>query len=308
MSSLQTCCTSTSTSIEAASGGLREWFLLIKPGIVFGNMVSIAGAFFLASRGAPDYLLLLATLLGVSLVVASACVLNNIYDRDIDARMERTRLRPLVSGAIAPRAAGLFALVLGALGFALLAGLTNRHALGVAGAGYLIYLVCYTLYLKRSSVHATLIGSLSGAAPPLAGYCAVSGGFDAGAWLVLLIFSLWQMPHAYAIAIYRLRDYANAAIPVLPVVRGVDVARRHMLAYILAFAAAAALLVPCGQAHWPYLAVVCLMGGYWFYSACNEAGNDAGRWARKQFIYSIVMVTGLSLAMSVDHLASNLLL
>jgi len=288
------------SSIEPHAGVLKPYLLLVKPGIVLGNMLSIAGAFFLASRGNVDVGLLLATLLGVSLVVASACVFNNVIDRDIDSKMQRTRQRALVQGLISVSAALAYASVLGLLGITLLLAKTNLLSVGVALSGMAIYLGAYSLWLKRRSVHATLVGSLSGAAPPLAAYCAVRNQFDLEALLLLMIFSLWQMPHAYAIAIYRLCDYRAAAIPVLPVKRGVALTKRHMLAYILAFTAAALMLAVSGYTGRIYFAVALSLGAYWFGSAWFDTSTNDQAWARKQFVFSILIVTALSLAMAFD--------
>ena len=290
-------------AIEPRGGRLRPYLLATKPGIVLGNMVSIVGAFFLASRGSVDLALLLATLLGVSLVVASACVFNNVIDRDIDGKMQRTRNRALVQGLISPLAALAYASVLGLLGSALLLAKTNLLAVAVALAGMVIYLGAYSLYLKRHSVHATLIGSLSGAAPPLAAYCAVRNQLDLEALLLLLMFSLWQMPHAYAIAIFRLRDYRAASIPVLPVKRGIALTKRHMLAYILAFTTAALMLTVCGYTGIAYFALALALGAYWVRSVGFEKSTDDQTWARKQFVFSILIITALSVTMALDFVA-----
>jgi protoheme IX farnesyltransferase len=290
-------------AIEPRRGRLRPYLLVTKPGIVLGNMVSIVGAFFLASRGSVDLALLLATLLGVSLVVASACVFNNVIDRDIDGKMQRTRNRALVRGLISPLAALVYASALGLLGGALLLAKTNLLAVAVALAGMVIYLGAYSLYLKRHSVHATLIGSLSGAAPPLAAYCAVRNQLDLEALLLLLMFSLWQMPHAYAIAIFRLRDYRAASIPVLPVKRGVALTKRHMLAYILAFTTAALMLTVCGYTGIAYFALALALGAYWVGSVRFEKSTDDQTWARKQFVFSILIITALSVTMALDFVA-----
>ena len=296
MSSLPMQC----STIDSPGGAVRHYLLLAKPGIVLGNMVSITGAFFLASRGNVDISLLLATLLGVALVVASACVFNNVIDRDIDSKMQRTRERALVQGLISPAAALLYASVIGLLGISLLLARTNLLAVAVALSGMAIYLGAYSLWLKRRSVHATLIGSLSGAAPPLAAYCAVRNQFDLEALLLLLIFSLWQMPHAYAIAIYRLRDYRAAAIAVLPVKRGVALTKRHMLAYILAFTAAALMLTLSGYTGMAYFAVALMLGAFWLCSAWFDESTNDQAWARKQFVLSIFIITALSVAMAFD--------
>ena len=183
-------------------------------------------------------MLLLATVIGLSLVVASGCVLNNCIDRDIDRHMERTRGRVTVTGQISLKAALAHGLVLGVAGFGLLWWRTNPLTTALAGFGYFVYVGLYSLWFKRRSQYGTLVGSLSGAMPPVVGYCAVSGQFDAGAASLLAIFCLWQMPHSYAIAIFRLKDYEAAGIPVLPVARGIAVTKIHIVLYILAFMAA----------------------------------------------------------------------
>ena len=296
MSSLPMQC----STIDPPSAAIRHYLMRAKPGIVLGNMVSITGAFVLASRGSVDISLLLTVLLGVSLVVASACVFNNVIDRDIDAKMQRTYERALVQGSVSVSAAMAYASVLGLLGIALLVAKTNLLAVAVALAGMLIYLGAYSLWLKRHSVHATLIGSLSGAAPPLVAYCAVRNRCDLEALLLLLIFSLWQMPHAYAIAIYRLHDYRAAAIAVLPVKCGVALTKRHMLAYILAFTAAALMLTLSGYTGRAYFAAALSLGAFWLCSAWFDKSNNDQAWARKQFVLSILIITALSLAMALD--------
>lgn len=155
----------------------------------------------------------------MSLVVASGCVFNNYIDRDIDRKMERTKNRVLVKGLISPAVSLVYATLLGIAGFMLLWFGANPLACWLGVMGFVVYVGVYSLYMKRHSVYGTLIGSLSGAAPPVIGYCAVTGEFDSGAAILLAIFSLWQMPHSYAIAIFRFKDYRAANIPVLPVVK-----------------------------------------------------------------------------------------
>ena len=190
----------------------KQYLQVTKPGIIFGNLISVIGGFLLASKGHIDYPLFVWTLLGVSLVVASGCVFNNYIDRDIDRKMERTKNRVLVKGLISPEASLVYATLLGIAGFMLLWFGANPLACWLGVMGFVVYVGVYSLYMKRHSVYGTLIGSLSGAAPPVIGYCAVTGDFDSGAAILLAIFSLWQMPHSYAIAIFRFRRTATARL------------------------------------------------------------------------------------------------
>ncbi len=280
---------------------IKRYYSLTKPGIIFGNLISVAGGFFLASRGDVDFTLLLATVVGLALVIASGCAFNNYIDRDIDRLMERTQDRVLVQGLVSPRATLVFATLLGIAGFAVLYWGTNLLAVLFAALGFGVYVGLYSLYLKRHSVYGTLVGSLSGAAPPVVGYVAVSNRFDLGALTLLLIFCLWQMPHSYAIAIFRFKDYRAASIPVLPVLRGVKTAKHYITGYILAFLAATLMLSLTGYAGYGYFIIAAAMGGYWLYMALTgyRAGNDEA-WAKKVFVFSIFTITALSVMMSID--------
>ncbi|AYM89111.1 heme o synthase [Serratia sp. T13T92] len=284
---------------------IKQYLQVTKPGIIFGNLISVVGGFLLASKGSIDYPLFLATLLGVSLVVASGCVFNNYIDRDIDKKMERTKNRVLVKGLIAPSVSLVYATLLGIAGFALLYIVANPLAMWLAVMGFVVYVGVYSLYMKRHSVYGTLIGSLSGAAPPVIGYCAVTNEFDAGALILLAIFSLWQMPHSYAIAIFRFKDYQAANIPVLPVVKGISVAKNHITLYILAFMIATLMLTLGGYAGYKYLIVAAAVSVWWLGMALRgyKAENDSV-WARKLFVFSIVAITSLSVMMSIDFSAS----
>ena len=282
--------------------GFKRYLLITKPGIIMGNLISVLGGFFLAANGSQSLQLLLMTLMGVSLVIASGCVFNNYIDRDIDGLMERTRNRVLVKGLISPRASLIYASLLGVAGVVLLGQINGLAAL-LGGLGFVVYVGLYSLWLKRRSVYGTLVGSLSGAMPPVIGYCAVSGQFDSGALILLAIFSLWQMPHSYAIAIFRLRDYQAAGIPVLPVLKGIRVTKDHMLGYIIAFALAALMLTGTGYAGYGYLGVALLVSAIWLLLAVNGYRvSDDAVWARKLFFFSIIAISALSLMMSVDGL------
>lgn len=274
---------------------MKKYLLITKPGIIFGNLIAVIGGFFLASKGHFDLAKLFAVMVGTSLVVASGCVFNNYVDRDIDCMMERTRHRVMARGLISPPIALAYASLLGLGGALILHFFTNDLALAFAIMGFIVYVGFYTLYFKRNSEYGTIIGSLSGAAPPVIGYCAASGHFDLGAALLLLIFCLWQMPHSYAIAIFRFNDYKAADIPVLPVKRGITIAKRHIVGYIVAFTAAAISLYICDYAGIGFLIVTGLIGCYWLlvaikdYSKANEI-----QWAKRLFIISILAITLLS--------------
>jgi protoheme IX farnesyltransferase len=280
---------------------IKKYIFVTKPGIIFGNLVTAAGGFLLASKGHIDVSALLLTIPAISLIVASGCVFNNCIDRNMDRKMGRTRHRILAQGLMSPKVAVFYASVLGTAGIILLRVSTNMLSTGIVLIGFVIYVLVYSLYLKRNSVYSTMIGSLAGAAPPLAGYCAVTNHFDTGAIILLLIFSLWQIPHSYAIAMFRFDDYTAAEIPVLPVKLGMPAAKKHILGYILAFIGATLMLTFSGYTGYIYLVVVVTMGLFWLYMAWSGYKTSDDRvWAKKLFVFSILSVTVLSLMMAID--------
>lgn len=278
---------------------IKAYFSLTKPGIIFGNAITLVAGFHLASKGIFNFWLFIETLLGLSLIIASACVLNNIIDRHVDKQMARTQKRALASGVISSTNAAIFALILGIVGALVLLLYTNLITLFIALVGFFVYICLYS-FLKYRSSYGTLIGSIAGAAPPLVGYCAVSNHFDLAAFILFMIVALWQMPHFYAIAIYRLNDYAALSIPVLPVKKGLQTTKIHMLLYIIAFILATVMLTFCGFAGILYLVVAALLGCYWLFLCIKGfKSENATLWARKMFLASLVIITVLSITITV---------
>jgi len=169
---------------------LRTYFMLTKPGIVMGNAITCFGGFALASRGHIDFGLLFLTLIGLILVVASGCVSNNYVDRVKDAKMARTKNRALVKGVISPQRALMFATFLLLAGSAILYLWVNLLTVVLSLFGFVVYLIFYS-FSKYRTVHATLIGSISGAVPPVVGYCAVSNRLDLAALILFLLIAMW---------------------------------------------------------------------------------------------------------------------
>jgi heme o synthase len=199
------------------------------------------------------------------------------------------------------KAAVIYASFLGMAGITLLWASTNMLAVAIVLAGFAIYVGVYSLILKRNCVYASLVGSLAGAAPPLAGYCAISSRFDMGAVILLSIFSLWQIPHSYAIALYRFDDYAAASIPALPVQRGLPEVKTHIVGYIIAFLAAALMLTFRGYTGYGFLAVAAVMGSAWLVVALSGFRTADNRlWGKRLFVFSILTLFALSIMMSVD--------
>lgn len=279
---------------------LKTYYMLTKPGIIMGNVITTAGGFALASKGHFNYWLFLTTLLALALVIASAGVFNNYIDRIMDAKMTRTKDRALAKGLISGRNALIFATCLVLIGTMVLTVYTNPLTVFAAFIGFFVYLVLYA-FLKYRSFYGTLVGSIAGGVPPVVGYCAVSHTFDAGAFLLFMIVVLWQMPHFYAIAIYRLDDYVAASIPVLPIEKGMYVTKIHMMLYIIAFMITALMLTVTGYLGSLYGLVAALLGFSWLGLCLNGFSIDNDKlWARKMFIYSLMVIMGLFIAIPFD--------
>ncbi len=277
---------------------IKDYYRLTKPGIIYGNAITAIAGFLLASKGSVDIERLIAMLIGISLVVASACVFNNYLDRDIDALMARTKNRALVQGRISSASAIIYGAILGLLGIAILILHTNLLAAGIGFFGFIVYIVLYTP-LKRTSVYGTIVGAMAGAVPPVAGYCAVTGQIDTAAILLFVIMTLWQMPHFFGIGVYRLKDYAAASIPILPVVYGVRRAKIHVVLYIIAFTMAALSLTYFGYTGYVYLGIMGLLCLTWLALAITGFGaQDDTKWGRRVFLFSLVMILAWSVLIS----------
>jgi len=278
---------------------LKKYLFLTKPGILFGNFVTTLGGYFLAAQGSVDFLLLLITLLGTTLVVASGCVVNNVIDQDIDQKMQRTQNRAMVKKSISVPVALVYSLVLGVIGFSILWFWVNAYAFLFAVIGFIVYVVFYSLWTKRTTIHQTVIGSISGASPPVIGYTAVSNEFDLAALLIFIGYALWQMPHSWAIAVYRFDDYKNAGIPILPVARSVLRTKIESLIYVVLFTITMNALFVYGYTNWLYLVILNGLCIYWFYIGVLgfKAENDQ-LWAKRFFLFSVILITIISICFS----------
>jgi len=217
---------------------------LTKPRIIELLLVTTVPAMMLAAQGWPTWTLLLATLVGGTLAAGAANVFNCYYDRDIDKLMHRTQRRPLPAGAISPRAALVFGIVLSVTSIVLLALTTTLLAAALAAGAIFYYAVLYTVVAKRHTRRSTEFGGIPGAAPVLIGWAAVTGSLD---WPPLVFFAVvfcWQMPHFWALAMRFREDYARAGVPMLPVVAPALSVGRQTVAWAWITVAVSLLLWP----------------------------------------------------------------
>lgn len=278
-----------------------NYYLLTKPGIVMGNLFTLAAGFILGSSGAVDLPLFFYTLTGLAFVMASACVFNNYIDRASDRKMERTKDRALASGAVSVKSALVYATVLGVIGASLLYAFTNLLALTIAAVGFFVYVFLYSMW-KGKTVYGTAIGSIAGAVPPVVGYCAASGRLDTAAVLLFLMLVLWQMPHFYAIAFNHFDDYAKAKIPVLPIIKGAFRTKVHMAVYIALFIPTAMLLTYFGYTGYVFMWAALALGVCWLYiSLKGFEAKDNVQWGKQMFRFSLIVIGALCLLIPLDR-------
>lgn len=278
---------------------LKAYYKLAKPGIIYGNLITCIAGYLMASRLNIYRLSFIGVVVGTTLVVAAASVVNNIYDKDIDLLMERTKKRPSASGVIKPLPGLVYGAILAIIGFTSLIIWTNYLTTLIASLGFIIYVVFYS-YFKRKTHYATIIGSFSGAAPIVGGYVAYSNHLTSTALTIGLMMLIWQLPHFYAIAIYREKDYRAAAIPVLSVVAGKKVTSYWLIFFSFIFLITSIALYWQSSVGLAYLIVMSLTGLAWL--TINLYGlvtKSLDRWAKKSFFTSLAVVLIMSFMLSI---------
>jgi protoheme IX farnesyltransferase len=278
-----------------SSGPWRDYVTLTKPRIMSLLLVTGAAGMFVGAEGVPDGGLFLAAMAGLALACGGASALNHMLDADIDRLMgKRTEKRPVAAGRVAPARALEFGLVLSALSFVLLASAVNVVTAALALVGNLFYVVVYTRWLKRSTSQNIVIGGAAGAVPPLVGYAAATGNLGLPAlWLFLIVF-LWTPPHFWALALLIKDAYANAGVPMLPVVKGDAETTKQIVWYslvLVAFTLAVGLwLGPI------YSAAAVVLGGVFLVLAWRLRRTPTRRNAGLLFHYSLLYLALLFVA------------
>lgn len=278
---------------------VKEFLALIKIGIVNSNLITTFTGLFLAFQFTNKSFLhsldlLVLTLLGTALIIAGSAAMNNWIDRDIDPLMTRTKERPTVTGRFDGRAVFTIAMVLIIAGELFLFSINNVAGwLGVAGV--VSYVVIYSMWSKRKHVSNTVVGSFSGAIPPLIGWAAVEPTLGFGAWALFLIMFAWQPPHFYALAMRRTEEYRAASIPMLPVVKGFKRTKISILGWILLLFPLPFLLKELGIGF--ILLATVLNIGWLIVSVRGFKAKDDMKWATGMFVYSINYMTILFVSM-----------
>ena len=281
---------------------INSFFALTKPAIIRTLLITTVPTMFVAEQGTPSLWLIIATMVGGSLAAAGANSFNMVLDADIDKRMNRTSNRPLVTGAITPKEATVFASVLEIGAFIWLLSFVNLFSAFLAISATAFYVFVYTMWLKRSSTSNIVIGGAAGAVPDLIGWTAVTGTLG---WAPILLFSViffWTPPHFWALAINYRDDYAAAEIPMLPVVTGLKETGRQIVLYsvvLIAFSVAFFFVAEMGSY---YLVTAIGLGALFLFFALNILFNPVEKNATRLFRYSITYIFLLFSSMVVDVL------
>ncbi|MBA2626057.1 MAG: protoheme IX farnesyltransferase [Acidimicrobiia bacterium] len=286
----------------ASRSRAAAYVALTKPRIIELLLVTTLPTMVVAESGLPPVTLMVWTLLGGALAAGGANALNMVVDRDIDALMDRTKGRPLVTGELTPAAALRFALALEVTAFALLWVAANLLAAVLAVAATAFYVLVYTLWLKRTSTRNIVIGGAAGAVPVLVGWAAVRGELD---WPPLVLFAVifyWTPPHFWALAVRYRDDYAAASVPMLPAVAGVKVTATRILLYTLGLWALTLLFGPVAGMGALYLVAAVGLGAVFTWHAVGLMRTATPARAMRLFSFSISYITLLFGAMALDEL------
>ncbi|HYR33257.1 MAG TPA: heme o synthase [Burkholderiales bacterium] len=280
---------------------LRAFYALTKPRVVSLIVFTAVIGMFLATPGMVPPQLLLAGTLGIALVAGAAAAINCLVEQHIDARMRRTRWRPLPRGELTAAQTLVFAGAIGGAGLWLLGHYVNPLTMWLTLATFVGYAVIYTLVLKPATPQNIVIGGASGAMPPVLGWTAVTGEVTTDAMLLFLIIFAWTPPHFWSLALYRTEDYARAGVPMLPVTHGRDYTRLQVLLYTLILFAASLLPYVVRMSGFVYLGVALVLGGVFIAYALRIYLAYSDAVAQKTFRYSIVYLAALFAALLVDH-------
>ncbi|MEQ8798418.1 MAG: heme o synthase [Salinisphaeraceae bacterium] len=280
---------------------LADYYELCKPRVVLLIVFTAMVGMFLATPGMVPWPALVFGTAGIGLMAASAAALNQILDRQADARMARTCGRPLVTGHLGVPESALFALVIGLLGMAVLHWLVNPLTAWMTLLTLVGYAGIYTLYLKRATPQNIVIGGAAGAAPPVLGWSAVTNTIDPHSLLLFLIIFVWTPPHFWALAIERHREYAEVDIPMLPVTHGLAYTRTQVLLYTVMMVLVTLLPFAVGMSGLLYLVGASVLGGWFLHYAIRLKYAPRPGLAMKTFGYSIVYLMAIFTLLLVDH-------
>lgn len=287
---------------RSVAGG---YLALTKPRIIELLLITTVPTMVLAARGWPQWDLLAVTLVGGTLAAGGANAINMVVDRDIDALMQRTQGRPLVTGLIKPSHALVFALALQVAAFAVLWAGANLLSAVLAASAALFYVFVYTLWLKRTSRQNIVIGGAAGAVPVLVGWAAVRDSLD---WAPVVLFAavfFWTPPHFWALAIRHADEYRAAGVPMLPAVETLERTVRQMVLYTVVLVGITLLMLPVSELGWIYGIAAAVLGALFLAGTVDLGRRPTAARSMRLFGFSITYVSLLFLAITVDVLVRH---
>ena len=290
----------TEASIQSASW--RDYFDLCKPKVVaLLLLTSIVGVVLASPPYEISLFILIMSSLGIGLAAAAGAALNQIVERENDARMARTESRPLPQGKVTQQNAFIFAVMLAAASVFILTAWINVLTAVLTFASMIGYAVVYTMYLKKATPQNIVIGGLAGATPPLLGWTSVTNSIDPHGLLLVLIIYTWTPPHFWALAIHRRDDYARVNLPMLPVTHGVEFTKFSIFAYTILMILATVFPYLIRMFGLIYLVSALVLFAYFLYMVLHLMFAEKEKTAIKTFVYSINYLMLLFIAMVVDH-------
>ncbi len=281
----------------------RAYIEMTKPRIIELLLITTIPAMVVAHGGWPGWNLVLLVLVGGTLSAGGANVINQVYDRDIDKIMKRTSGRPLPTGRASPLPATVFGIVLGIVGFGILAVGSSLLAGVLSLVAFGFYVFVYTMLLKRTTTQNIVLGGAAGAVPALIGWAAVTGDLTVAPWVMFGIILFWTPPHFWALSIKYEEDYRAAGVPMLPVIAGDAVTFREIFWYAVVTAGVSLMLIPVAGLGWIYVAVTILLG-LWLVVAAARLRTDRSR-AMPFFGFTNLYLAGIYLAMMIDQLVGT---
>jgi protoheme IX farnesyltransferase len=278
-----------------------QYWALTKPRVTQLAIFCAVIGMFLAVPGLPSLKTVAVATFGIWLLAGAAFAVNSLIEQHVDAKMARTRMRPLPRGDLTPLQALTFSGVIGGAGTWVLYTQVNPLTMWLTFATFVGYAVVYTVLLKPHTPQNIVIGGMSGAMPPVLGWAAVTGTAPAEAWLLALIIFVWTPPHFWALALFRIDDYRKAGWPMLPVTHGEPLTRLHILLYTIGLVATTVLPYVVKMAGLVYLAAALALGAVFVGYAWRLYRAPTPTLARATFNYSIVYLAALFAALLVDH-------
>ena len=279
----------------------RQYWSLTKPRVTQLALFCAVIGMFLAVQELPRWQIVLLATAGIWLLAGAAFAVNSMIERHIDARMARTRMRPLAQGELSPLQALVFSGLIGGAGMWVLYAHVNPLTMWLTFATFVGYAIVYTVLLKPHTPQNIVIGGMSGAMPPVLGWAAVTNSAPAEAWLLALIIFVWTPPHFWALALYRREDYRNAGLPMLPNTHGPELTRLHILLYTIVLVATTTLPYAIQMSGLVYLGAALALGAVFLAYAWALYRRYSDALARATFRYSIVYLAALFTALLVDH-------